>query len=434
MTAILVFLLPPFLASILLTGIHAYLGIHVIRRNIIFVDLAIAQISALGAIVAFMMGHAQHTPAAYTYSFGFTAAGAVLLAFSRGWTGKLSQEVLIGIIYVMAAAAAFLLIDQAPQGAELVKQILVGSILTVTPAQIQGLVLLYGAVALFHWRFRKQFILLSFEPDRAARQGMNLRLWDFLFYLSFGLVVTSSVSIGGVLLVFSFLIIPAAIGTLFHARILPRLLIGWLAGTLASAVGLGASFAWDLPTGAAMVMAFGLALVVAGLARFLTGNAFASALGVVRNTARWGICLASLASGAWLLAMPQADQPLFKIVDRVAPEFSMAFLTADEKHILADSVQEMRRLQVQFRRMDAEEQDTRWQGKPLSDAQVGNLAAFEQVYQEMTKGESFVQQQMEEKARARQRWVFGPPLVLLPLAWLLASGWRPRRRPAAAAP
>ena len=245
---------PPLLVAITLVGIHAYFGIQVLTRGVIFVDLALAQIAALGATVAFMLGHAPQSMAAYGYSLAFTMLAAVLLAFTRNWAARIPQEALIGVIYVVAAAAAILLIDRAPQGAEHLKQIFTGNILTSGTEDLRILVPLYVVIGVLHWLLR-----------RRLAGGASLP-WEFVFYASFGVVVTSSVALAGVLLVFSFLIVPAAIGVL-HAQTLGRqLLVGWIAGALTSAAGLAASFAFDLPTGAAMVCVFGIALAVAGLA------------------------------------------------------------------------------------------------------------------------------------------------------------------------
>jgi zinc/manganese transport system permease protein len=231
----------PFAAALCLVGIHAYFGIQVLRRNVIFVDLALAQIAALGATVAFMLGHPALGVATYSYSFGFTLLAALLLAFTRAWSGRIPQEALIGVIYVVAAAAALLLIDQAPQGAEHLKQILTGTILTVAWGDLALIAPLYLAIAFVHWLLRKRLLETT---------GSDWR-WEFVFYASFGLVVTSSVSLAGVLPVFSFLIIPAAIGVLYAERLSQQLLIGWISGAAASAIGLAASYAWDLPPGRA---------------------------------------------------------------------------------------------------------------------------------------------------------------------------------------
>src|SRR3977135_3692972 len=185
MTEALGFLWPSFLVAVCLVGIHAYFGIQVLARNVIFVDLASAQIAALGATVAFMLGHPVQGFAAYAYSLGFTLLAAVLIAGTRGWARRIPQEALIGVIYVVAAAAAILLIDRAPQGSEHLKQILTGNILTVAPADRTLIAPIYAAIGLLHWALR----------GRLAQASSFL--WEFVFYASFGVVVTSSVALAG---------------------------------------------------------------------------------------------------------------------------------------------------------------------------------------------------------------------------------------------
>lgn len=255
------FLIWPFFACLILTGIHTYLGIHVIRRGVIFVDLALAQMAALGATAALLFGHDLHDPAAYWASLGMTLIGAAFFSLSRSRDEKIPQEAMIGIVYVVSAAAAVIVLDRAPGGAEHIRGLLVGNILTVTPAQIAKTALLYTVVGLFHWFFREAFLLISFNPDEAVRREYRLRLWDFLFYAAFGVVVTSSVSLAGVLLVFAFLIVPALASFLLAEGIVARLWIGWGIGTAASLLGLAASVTLDLPTGASVVCAFGLILL-----------------------------------------------------------------------------------------------------------------------------------------------------------------------------
>ncbi len=410
------FLLVAFLVAMLLTGIHTYFGIHVLSRNIIFVDLALAQISALGATVAFMFGYLPQSPAAYAYSLLFTLAGAVILSLSRSWTGRISQETFIGVIYVISAAAAFLLVDKAPQGAEHIRQLLVGSILTATREDLFNLLALYALVALFHWLFRERFLLLSLSPREARQQGLRVWLWDFLFYASFGVVVTSSVAIAGVLLVFSFLIIPAAIGIIYSADISVRLLIGWTAGTVASAIGLGASYYWDLPTGAAMVCAFGVALVLAALAKpwfFVSKEQRRQAHDKTRSALIIAILAASFLSGAWLTFKPHADQPLLDALEAWYPAIRAPFLTNEEREIFQQAAVSAANVQAQAQQLNDRERNSRWQGAELSDEEVRKISSYVQSFQEMQKGEEFVQREIRNKARERQRWVVGIPLMLI---------------------
>src|SRR5260370_15195506 len=203
---ILPFLLAPFVASLILTGIHAYLGVHVVERGVIFVDLAVAQIAALGATVAIVAGMDPHGRAAYWISLAFTFLGAGIFAFARSRRGHIPQEAFIGIAYAVASATAILLMSKATGETEHLKDMLVGNILAVDRHEVIKTAILYGAVGIFHYIFRRRFLLISTDPERAEAQGMSIRFWDFLFYASFGFVVTSSVAIAGVLLVFCYLI------------------------------------------------------------------------------------------------------------------------------------------------------------------------------------------------------------------------------------
>src|SRR6202048_2786576 len=259
---ILPFLLAPFLASLILTGIHAYLGVHVVERGVIFVDLALAQIAALGATIAILMGMDPHGSGAYWLSLAFTFAGAAIFAFARSRRGHIPQEAFIGIAYAVASATAILLMSKATGETEHLKDMLVGNILAVSWSEVKVTALLYGAVGIFHYIFRKKFLLISMNHDKAEQTGLNVRFWDFLFYASFGFVVTSSVAIAGVLLVFCYLIVPSVGGMLFADRIGPRLAIGWTMGTLVSALGVYLSVLLDTPTGATIVVTFGGVLIV----------------------------------------------------------------------------------------------------------------------------------------------------------------------------
>jgi len=259
---ILPFLLAPFVASLILTGIHAYLGVHVVERGVIFVDLALAQIAALGATVAVVAGMDPHGRSAYWISLGFTFLGAAIFAFARSSRGHIPQEAFIGIAYAVASATAILLMSKAVGETEHLKDMLVGNILAVSWAEVRKTALLYGAVGIFHFLFRRKFLAISMDREKAEKSGMNVRFWDFLFYASFGFVVTSSVAIAGVLLVFCYLIVPSVGAMLFADRIGARLAIGWTMGTLVSALGCYLSVVIDTPTGATIVVTFGAILVL----------------------------------------------------------------------------------------------------------------------------------------------------------------------------
>ena len=256
-------LLPAFVASLILTGIHAYLGVHVVERGVIFVDLSLAQIAALGSTVAYLMGYDLHSTAAYLFSLSFTFLGAAIFALSRVHRKtRIPQEAVIGIVYAVSAAVAILIMSKATQETEHLKEMLVGNILSVTWPELAKTAILYSLVGAFHYVFRQRFLTISMDEQAAEGQGLNVRFWDFLFYVSFGFVVTSSVAIAGVLLVFCFLIVPSVTAMLFASRLGPRLAIGWTMGALVSAGGVALSFVLDLPTGAAIVATFGLTLLL----------------------------------------------------------------------------------------------------------------------------------------------------------------------------
>jgi zinc/manganese transport system permease protein len=267
---ILQFLAAPFAASLILTGIHAYLGVHVIERGVIFVDLSLAQIAALGATIALLMpfsGGDPHAPAVYWVSLAFTFIGAAIFSLVRTRRAHIPQEAIIGITYAVASAAAILAMSKSTSQAEHLKEMLVGNIIAVSWPEVLRTAGLYGVIAVFHYLFRRPFLAISMNHENAEATGLNVRLWDFLFYASFGFVVTSSVSIAGVLLVFCYLIVPSVAAMLYADSIGKRLAIGWTMGTIVSALGIYLSLVLDLPTGATIVCTFGLMLVLMAAVR-----------------------------------------------------------------------------------------------------------------------------------------------------------------------
>src|SRR5437588_5287013 len=266
---ILQFLVLPFLTGLVLTGIHAYLGVHVVERGVIFVDLSLAQIAALGTTVAFLAGHDLHTGVSYFWSLGFTFVGAAIFALTRVHRDtRIPQEAIIGIVYSVSAAAAILVMSKAPQETEHLKDMLVGNILAVSYHTIVKTAILYALVGLFHFVFRRKFLAISLNAHNGNADSLpHVKFWDFLFYTSFGFVVTSSVAIAGVLLVFSYLIVPSVTAMLFAQSIGKRLAIGWTMGAVVSAIGIMISFQGDLPTGAAIVCTFGIALLLLAVVR-----------------------------------------------------------------------------------------------------------------------------------------------------------------------
>lgn len=271
MSDLLALLWAPFAMCLVLAGIHAYLGIHVIAREVVFVDIALAQVAALGGVAAFLLGAGPGSWLSYASGLAAALAGALVLSLSRTRERRVSQEAVIGVVYAVSAAAAVLLLDRAPHGGEYLRAMLVGNILAVTGGEVAAVALLYAAVGLVHWLCRRPFLLLSREPETAYREGWRVPAWDFLFYASFGVVVTSSVRVAGVLLVFSYLVVPALAATLLGGSLARRLAVGWGFGAAVSVAGVAASAALDLPTGAAIVTAAGAGLAALWLLRGRVG-------------------------------------------------------------------------------------------------------------------------------------------------------------------
>ena len=259
----------PIVACVLLPWLLVYLGLHVVQRGIIFIDIAMAQMASLGICLAVLFHLDLQSWTTFGIALGFTLVGGAIFSVTGKRSSQIPQEAVIGISYVVAAAAAVLLLSRAAEGDEQIKQMLVGNILLVTPLEVWKCFALFVAVGIVHFVLRQNFLLVSFDRDEAYQQGLRVRWWDFLFYAVFGLVVTSFVRIAGVLLVFSYLIVPAVCGINLARRISNRLLIGWIIALIGGVAGLFLSFWWDLPSGAAIVCTFGaLLILVSLLARF----------------------------------------------------------------------------------------------------------------------------------------------------------------------
>lgn len=283
---ILLFLKWPFLAALIIAGIHAYLGVHVVERGVIFVDLALAQIAALGATIGILLGLDPHGSGSYWISLAFTFLGAAIFAFARTRRARIPQEAFIGITYAVASAATILVMSKATGETEHLKDMLVGNILAVSKEEVLRTGALYAVIGLFHYFFRRNFLLISTDPKAAEAKGLSIRFWDFLFYASFGFVVTRSVAIAGVLLVFCYLIVPSVGAMLFADRIGPRLALGWTMGTLVSALGCYLSVVIDTPTGATIVVTFGGVLVLMFLLHLVLHHGRATAFAGARSAHR----------------------------------------------------------------------------------------------------------------------------------------------------
>lgn len=415
MNDILELLTLPLIACIVLIAIHCQFGLQVLRRNVVFVDLALAQCAALGATVAFMQGHLPQSPGAYAWSLGFAWGAALLLSLIRFVPARVPAEALVGVLYVASAAAALLLIEKAPQGAEHLKQILTGSVLTIGEDELLGVLPVYALIGVALWA--------AVRHGWLARAGLAGWLGDLLFYAAFGVVVTSSVAMAGVLLVFSFLIIPALIGLLWARSESGRLLLGWTIGSAAAAAGLLVSYLFDTSPGATLVCLFALALVLALLARALADAGVRWPL-LLRRSALAAAAGAML-SGCWLAVSPRADQPLLDTLENFWPSLRESYFTRQEQEIFLDAQRYVARYSAEMERLAGIEAASRWQTGALDDEALRKLSSFQQSYTEMIKGERFVMREVRSRARERLRWPLGIGVAAVVLAvW----AWRQKRR------
>lgn len=270
MSGVLQFLAAPFAACLVVVAALGYFGLHVLRREIIFVDLALAQIAALGTVIGFIFGHQPGSAGSLGYALTTTVLGAAVLSLTRTRDPRVPQEAIIGLTYVVASAATILVADRAPEGAEHIKELLAGAVIWVTWPTVGKALAVCVLVGAFHWAFRRRFAAISEDPEAVAERGVSLALWDFLFYASFGLVIVVAVEIAGVLMVFAYLVGPALVALATTRSWIGAAGVAWTIGAVASALGLAASYAWDFPAGPAIVCILGLVLLAFAGWRLLT--------------------------------------------------------------------------------------------------------------------------------------------------------------------
>jgi len=248
-------LLPAFVMTALMIITHTYLGLHVLARGIIFVDLALAQIAALGISIAFLLGNEAHSIEAQAFAFGATLIAALAFTGLHKIKGKTAREVTIGCVYVVATALSLVILSRTSQGMEELKSLFNGNILWVRWEDITLVAIAYGLLVLLHALQRKHFYALSFKAESTKQPAL---IWEFLFFASFATVITLAVNIAGILLVFAFLIIPGFSASLLVGSFGLRLILGWGLGLTVSIIGLWLSFVADLPVGATVVSLLGL--------------------------------------------------------------------------------------------------------------------------------------------------------------------------------
>ena len=428
----------PFLACLVLTAIHVYLGLHVLARGVIFVDLALAQVAALGITVALSRGPSHPERRRVLVRAGLRGGRRrALLAHPRP-ARAIPRKPSSASSTWSSAALTVLVVDRAPQGAEHIKQLLVGSLLTVTPGELARIAVLYAVIGVGHALVRRPLVEISFDPEMRRGAGRAIRWWDFAFYVTFGVVVTSSVRIAGVLLVFSYLIVPAAVGALLTSSVRGRLAMGWVLGAAVSAVGLWASFAWDLPTGAAIVASFGvlMAVVAAGLgARALLRGGRDALFGV-------GIAAGAVGRGGRTPphCLPAHGSSLAQLARGRRPRHRSS--SSSHRPSARPGGTVARRSRAGWRRCAGSPRSGR-RAVGARDArrdQKERLRQFLAARGEITAGDRFVLRTLRDRARERQRYWLGVPMLLGGAAAALALracrggvGVSPATRPGRAA-
>lgn len=317
----------PLAACLVLTGIHVYLGVHVIARKVIFVDLALAQIAALGTVIGVLLGYevGKDSTALYLYSLAFTIFGAFVFSITKIKEEKVPHEAIIGIVYAVTFAATILVLSRSALGPQELDHILKGELLWVQSGTVIKTAIIYALVGLFHFLFRKQFMAISFDSTKAEEMGVNVRLWDFLFYMSFGFVITSSVAIAGVFLVFSYLVIPAVGAMLLSEKLSTRLIVGWVGGAVISFLGIKLSWDTGLPTSPLVVCLLATALLISGMIRYVRSSA--RPVIAVRNLVAFALIAALFVGGIFFFRKPMED-PLDHALHMLESRFSTDRQTA----------------------------------------------------------------------------------------------------------
>jgi zinc/manganese transport system permease protein len=262
----------PVIMAVVLVAMHSHLGFHVVKRGVIFVDIALAQVAAFGVAISLLLGGEAGSGSTYAIALGSTFVGSLLISGTRTRGQQVPQEAYIGVIYVVFSAAMILVLTQVPHGGELINHLLVGALLWVSVATVVKTTLLYAVLGILLWLWRGPLQMISADPNKARKNGMNVKLWDIVFYMILGTVVTSSVQIAGVLMVFTLLVVPTVMGMRLYSGLGKQMFYTLVVGILAVFIGSFASYVLDLPTGAAIVCAFGLLLGTQILIQALIGR------------------------------------------------------------------------------------------------------------------------------------------------------------------
>ena len=263
------FILPPFIGCLFIVLINVYFGIHVIKREIIFIDIALASIAALGSVVGMVLFHSTHAEHSheshgilpYLFSLGFISIASYAFTMLKHRKISIPLEAIIGIAYAVATTLTVIILDKGAGGDVHVHDMLIGSVLWISWSQVIRIGTIVILVGTFHFIFRKKFLRLTECFQDAYREMKRPKSWDFLFYFSFGIVVVEAVNIAGILTVFAFLILPSSLAVIVSHSWASKLRTGWVAGISASFIGLVLSIKLDVPSAPVIIVLLGLFLL-----------------------------------------------------------------------------------------------------------------------------------------------------------------------------
>ncbi|MCP4723991.1 MAG: metal ABC transporter permease [bacterium] len=263
------FLAAPIAGCIVMAGILSYFGNHILTRGLIFIDIALAQIAALGTMIGLLMGFTEDTISVEMVSLLFTMIIITIFALTKFEKQVIPQEAIIGIIYGLGLGLAWLIAEKIPGGSNFLTKTITGNILWITWGKVLAFFILFLLIAFIHYFFRKPFIRISESRKNLPYSIKKVRIYELIFYLTFSIVVVRTVPVGGIFLVFTLLIAPTAIATLFTQKWINRFIWSWIIGIAGSLAGVFVSYNMNISNGPAIVCLLGIMVFVMSLIKII---------------------------------------------------------------------------------------------------------------------------------------------------------------------